>query len=423
MRRRSPSGTILAMALPVLLAGWLVAGVETPDVHPAKKPLRATPATPVKSSSPLDEGITRGLEWLVRHQHPNGGWSQGEESQAMRHGMEDVRDTPNVTDTAMAALALIRAGSTPSKGPYAENVRRAVEFVCHEIQQAPAEGLAISGVRGTRVQAKLGQHIDTFSAALLLAEVADLVPEGPNRTCAVAALEKITHKIVNNQQADGTWTKDGWAPTLSQGMAAKALNRAAQAGVTVDEKVREKAEDYARRQFDQVSAGFKGEGSAGVELYSAGASVQAMRESARTNEQMEEKIRDDLAKPSATPEERSRLQAKLALIEENRRVLGAAEMAVARKMEDPQFASGFGSNGGEEFLSYLSIGESLFERGGEEWRKWAASMSRNLERVQNQDGSWTGHHCITGRTFCTAAALMVLTIDRASQPVRQKLHG
>jgi len=33
--------------------------------------------------------------------------------------------------------------------------------------------------------------------------------------------------------------------------------------------------------------------------------------------------------------------------------------------------------------------------------------------VQNADGSWSGHHCITGRTFCTAAALNVLTIDRS----------
>jgi hypothetical protein len=29
-------------------------------------------------------------------------------------------------------------------------------------------------------------------------------------------------------------------------------------------------------------------------------------------------------------------------------------------------------------------------------------------RVQNADGSWTGHHCITARTFCTAAAMLTL---------------
>ena len=50
-----------------------------------------------------------------------------------------------------------------------------------------------------------------------------------------------------------------------------------------------------------------------------------------------------------------------------------------------------------------------------------ASMAQNLTRIQNGDGSWTGHHCITGRTFCTAAALLVLTADRAPFPVASKV--
>ena len=49
-------------------------------------------------------------------------------------------------------------------------------------------------------------------------------------------------------------------------------------------------------------------------------------------------------------------------------------------------------------------------------------MTSNLERIQNKDGSWSGHHCITGRTFCTAAALLVLTVDRAPIPLAAKIH-
>ena len=37
-------------------------------------------------------------------------------------------------------------------------------------------------------------------------------------------------------------------------------------------------------------------------------------------------------------------------------------------------------------------------------------MTANLNRIQNDDGSWTGHHCITGRTFCTSTALLVLLV-------------
>jgi hypothetical protein len=45
-------------------------------------------------------------------------------------------------------------------------------------------------------------------------------------------------------------------------------------------------------------------------------------------------------------------------------------------------------------------------------------MTANLNRVQNQDGSWSGSHCITGRTFCTSTALLVLMADRTPVPVQ-----
>ena len=41
-------------------------------------------------------------------------------------------------------------------------------------------------------------------------------------------------------------------------------------------------------------------------------------------------------------------------------------------------------------------------------------------RFQNDDGSWTGHHCITGRTFCTSSALLVLMADRTPVPVKER---
>jgi hypothetical protein len=45
-------------------------------------------------------------------------------------------------------------------------------------------------------------------------------------------------------------------------------------------------------------------------------------------------------------------------------------------------------------------------------------MSNRLERVQNADGSWSGHHCITSPVFSTAAVLMTLTADRGLELVR-----
>ena len=44
-------------------------------------------------------------------------------------------------------------------------------------------------------------------------------------------------------------------------------------------------------------------------------------------------------------------------------------------------------------------------------------MVKGLEKAQDKEGSWQGHHCITGKTFCTAGALLVLMADRTPFPV------
>jgi hypothetical protein len=65
----------------------------------------------------------------------------------------------------------------------------------------------------------------------------------------------------------------------------------------------------------------------------------------------------------------------------------------------------------------MTIAEGLDAQGGEVWRRWDDRMSQDLYQAQNADGSWSGSHCITGRTFCTAAALLTLMADRAPIPV------
>ena len=77
--------------------------------------------------------------------------------------------------------------------------------------------------------------------------------------------------------------------------------------------------------------------------------------------------------------------------------------------------SGFGNNGGEEFLSFLMTGESMLMQGGDSWKKWYDMMSGKLVNIQNQDGSWNGHHCITSPVFCTATCLLILSIHNDMQ--------
>jgi hypothetical protein len=89
-----------------------------------------------------------------------------------------------------------------------------------------------------------------------------------------------------------------------------------------------------------------------------------------------------------------------------------ANAAQLRRMSDEQLLTGFGSNGGEEYLSYLQTSESLVLAGEAQWADWKGKMTTRLAKIQSEDGSWTGHHCITSPVFCTAAVLQTLTADR-----------
>src|SRR5262249_46865066 len=134
-------------------------------------------------------------------------------------------------------------------------------------------------------------------------------------------------------------------------------------------------------------------GDAGVELYSRAASVGVLQDSVNTNAAATEKLRE-VAQKSKDPQAPADAEKELQRFGEARAVKEEAQKAVIERLSDKQFVSGFGSNGGEEFLSYMNLAESLVVKGGAEWKKWDDEMTGNLNRVQNDDGSWSGHHCI-----------------------------
>jgi hypothetical protein len=340
--------------------------------------------------------------------------------------MDRVRDKSNVADTCMACLAFLRAESTPAAGDFAGPMKRGVAFICSEVERADGPSLWVTRVRGTRLQSKIGTYIDTFLAALLLAEVKNCMGSEEEEVRVDAALRKVLGKIEKHQRGDGTWDNKGWAPALGQRLAGKALNKAAQKGGVVSDAARRRVEEDAMGRYNAKASGgygaFAGRGSAGVDLYGAAAAVGNLKDSNETNEPLEKAARERL-KTATTEREAQSARAEIARYASARKALKDATATLARRVEDPRFVSGFGSNGGEEFLSYLSISEALVSGGGEAWAKWDAKVTANLQRVQNKDGSWTGHHCITGRTFCTSAALLVLLVDRATISISKKMGG
>src|SRR5262245_52871408 len=166
--------------------------------------------TKTGAQNDLNTAVEKGAKWLASVQGPDGGWGQDGGAASYNRATENLESKGNdVANTAVAALALLRAGNQ-----YRPNVERAVEFILKKVEASPVEGLSITDVNQTQIQRKLGPYIDTFLASMLLARV-DGTLAGANNARARSGLEKCIAKIERNQLGDGSWNiAGGWAPVL-----------------------------------------------------------------------------------------------------------------------------------------------------------------------------------------------------------------
>lgn len=329
--------------------------------------------TPRAISSEEYQGArARGVAWLIGAQHRDGGWGSGE------WGTDGASAPSDVATTAYAVLALYRDGR--GVAAHRAEITRGVGFVLGAVEAAPA-GPRLQTPTGTQIQYKLGELVDTHMAALMLGELAHQLDPATNTRISIA-LDTVIGKIQSAQRSDGSFDGNGWAPVLSSSVAAQALYRAAELGKDVDEEVFTRAENY-QQNLATPSGTFDASAGAGVELYAVASTL-------RTN-------------TSSTARKRGTGESTVA----DRAAAQAAADAIAGDGSG-QIMAGFGSIGGEEMLSYMMISDTLVEQGGAEWTAWEGRVGAYLASIQNADGSWAGHHCITSRTFTTAGAIMTL---------------
>jgi len=240
------------------LIGLLRAAEPTPQPAKAKgeKPSEArgpTTLNPAIKPKLLADFTLKGLAYLVNQQDSSGGWGQGggwrQKGNEGRVEGKDIKDPPDVGNTCAATLALIRSGSTPKEGPYANNIAKAFGFICDHVEKSDSDSLYVTDVRDTQLQRKIGTYVDTFLTALVLSELKGQMASAQDEARLSVALSQTIAKIERNQKQDGTFAGNvGWASVLSQSVCTKALNRAAQKGVEV------KTETLVR-DFNQAVAG------------------------------------------------------------------------------------------------------------------------------------------------------------------------
>lgn len=330
----------------------------------------ATPSSPAGDEQAFNEftpqserAVRRGDEWLMKTMHRDGGCGV------------DIGQPGDIGCSAMVGLALLAQGNTPVEGPRSREVQRIVSFILRATEVMPQDD--ITSMQGTQLQNKIGRHAHSFFAALFLAEV---IGEGWDTEPVRDGLKKIVAAIVGSQTADGHWGAQSWAPTLGTVMGWVSLRASHYAGM----KVGSSPDLTAKHLVQQMTTNLaQHQGSWMHTLYKNATGIRVLYALGMDKEPIAKKaLKDveDLVKKDNTA---------------------------------------FSQAGGEEYLAFHLITETMLQKGGSDWGAWFPTVRDKIVGVQNSDGSWTGHHCITSRTFCTAAAILVLTSPNRYLPISQ----
>ncbi|MCR9118259.1 MAG: hypothetical protein NXI22_15095 [bacterium] len=310
-----------------------------------------------------EKAIRRGNEWVMKTMHRDGGCGV------------DVGQGVDIGCTAMVGLSLLAQGNTPVEGPYNRELRKIVSYLLKVVDNMPSED--ITAATSTQLQNKIGRHAHSFFAALFLSQV---IGEGLDVDAVRKALKRVVAAIQKSQSADGSWGNTSWAPTLGTVMGWVSLRASHMAGIEVGASP-QKTADHLMKQM-KSNLGQKNGGWMHT-LYKNATGIRVLFAMGLEKEEISKKAFRDV----------------LSLVSKDN--------------------TAFGQAGGEEYLAFHLITETMLQKGGSDWRTWFPVVRDRIVGVQNRDGSWTGHHCITSRTFCTAAACLVLSSPNRYLPISQ----
>lgn len=307
------------------------------------------------------KAIDRGTQWLLSAMRPDGMIGA------------DAEQRPDLSCTAIVGLSLVAQGNTPRGGPHSKELSKVLNATLIMADWIPRGENRYKEI--TLVQRKIGLNADRFLAALFLSQV---LGEGGDADEDIRrTLEKLVADICREQGKDGTWGNESWAPVLGTVLGWESLRAANSCGLKVDasatlagEALRNHLEKSMDRRDGWMHEFYKDASSIRV-LYSMG-------------------YRHD-------PVFRSCVERTLNIAQTDDRPFRLA--------------------GGEEYLAFFLVTECFLQRPDPQWQAWYPTVSEKIIDRQNADGSWTGHHCITNRTFCTAAALLTLQSAHYCLPI------
>lgn len=364
------------------------------------------------SSKEVVKAVGEGMKWMETAQQDDGGWGAGSHSSQQNRDPHAVKTDP--ATTAMVCMALLRNGNTLYDGEFSMQLRDGTEYLVEAAERSDPASPTITTVTGTQIQSKLGANIDVVLTMQYFSNLLEQLQRSDAYYDRVMhCLNICVEKVQGAQTADGSLSGNGWAGVLQSSFATSALESAEYRGADVDEKA---LDDFRKDQKDNTNAetgSVATDRGAGVILYSVSGSARASAKEARKAKVDIQKAIDDGQLTEDAEVTIENLE-EIGYTENEALQMGTAyevyETAKVRA-QDKAVLTGYGNNGGEEFMSMLQTGESLIVNEDMDWKQWYASTGDRLVGIQNKDGSWNGHHCITSPVFCTATCLLILTVN------------
>ncbi|MFN9991872.1 MAG: prenyltransferase/squalene oxidase repeat-containing protein [Phycisphaerales bacterium] len=310
----------------------------------------------------LDARVTRGLAALARTQREDGSFGEPQFGRT-------------VAVTALSCIAFMADGNAPDRGPYAENVRRGLEFM---LKNCTESGLVAAPMANSPMY---GHGF----ATLFLGEVYGMTGgDGTDiDTRVYEALKKAVRLIESTQNEEGGWRYNPFpfdadvSVTICQIMA---LRSARNAGLEVNKDVVDRAVEYVR-SCQNPDGGFRYQSITGA---------------------------------SAWP----------------RTAAGVASLYYAGIYEDRAIESGLkyltvNAMPGREssqpihyFYGHYYAIQAMFLAGAEHWAQWWPRIREELLKSQRPDGLWSDSSA--GDEYGTAMALIILQMPKRYLPIFQK---
>ncbi|MEE9392479.1 MAG: prenyltransferase/squalene oxidase repeat-containing protein [Planctomycetota bacterium] len=339
------------------------------DPVPISKPGRskALPILPTHITPDHVRAAERGLKYLKRVQSSDGGFT----------GTADGGAYP-IAMSALAGMAFVASGSTSSRGPYADQVKKVLRYLMRFQRK---EG-TISGPTQDNGRPMFGHGF----ALLFFATLYGMENDKDLRERLALKIKRAVALTARGQSRQGGWLYfpgggDEGSVTITQLQALRACHNA---GFIVPEKTIKKAIKYLER-CRTPKGGIKYSLASGndTRLPISAAAVACLYNAGAYDSK--------LAKDCLN--------------------------YVYKKFKKNKSWSG-GKLGGHAYYAHLYAAQAFYTAGDKYWRDYFPKYSRMLLGLQQKDGSWVGDG--VGPVFGTACALVVLQLPYKFLPIYQR---